>query len=464
MLLKSAAHLPDSVAVAQATRRDQWFPLGSIRRTMVRGAPAGGREIASVQRALFVFSLLVLSLACSRRAPAPSSASAAVPVVAAAAKGAALTVPVGQPGVVAATAVTASAAVAGPADHAAATLADSSTAVFAEGDLIGLRDAPIVVHAVGSWMGRHWPALTNQQAQTWYRQAQTAVALQVRAHAQHIEFAVDHAGWGLALGAAGCQVHGVAAGTATDTSALGPVGAACDDETAAVAAVEATVVALARPDLARSITIESFSMIGVGSSAIAELVIAIPKWRTRTVLRARADGELLGLSAAGANLELTPRASGWQLHRGALALWQCVVTAPVRTAERTLLRVPYTGNGEPSQLLRQAATAHHLTVFGPIAVELALGTDGPRLVAARQQTLAAAQHLQGAVAVVASPVGALLLAQPVAISRQNVAQLLSAVAPGCVEIVLLGAQVPAPQAKGPAQASVAAIRRCQAAN
>ena len=425
---------------------------------MVRGASAGSRENASVQRAFLVFLFLALGIACGRQGPAPAPAGVAVPVAAAAAKVALPTVTVGQPAV-----ATATAAVVAPADLSSTALAVSPTAEFAEGDLIGLRDAPIVVHAVGRWIGRHWPALTNQQAQTWYRQAQTAVALQVNADAQHIEFIVAHAGWGVALGATGCQFHVVAAAEATATSALGPVGAACDDETAAVAAVEATVVALGRPDLARSITIESFSMIGVGSSAIAELVIAIPKWRTRTVLRARADGELLGLSAAGANLELTPRPTGWQLHRDATALWQSVVTAPVPTAERTILRVPYTGNGEPSQLLRQAATAHHLTVFGPIAVELALGTDGPRLVAARQQSLAAAQQLQGAAAVVASPVGALLLAQPVAISRQNVAQLLSAVAPGCVEIVLLGAQVPAPQAKGPAQASVAAIRRCQAA-
>ncbi len=356
-------------------------------------------------------------------------------------------------------ATTAAADVAAPTAEATASTAPApaqastpTSALPPEGSLLGLRDGPRWLGAVGTWLRKTDPDMAVAQSGAVVGSAAAPAQWRIQANSAAVLWPAAGLAWH--FGAQGCAVFAATAAPAGQGGKCAPT-----DEGAAT--VQLAVLALARADVAANLIIETLDVHGTGVDAVVAATLALPAWRARWQLRAHADGRLLAVAWPRAGVELASQSGTWRVSQHGQALFEVRFLKAAPDTPGAVLEVPYDGRGDPDEAIASAARSADLIPLGPVAVVLEWQPPKLRIVSARRAVLAAPRGLAQGAVLQAQP-AAPLFTQPIVLSRQNAAQALRDAPAGCIEAVLLG-DATTDRGEAIAGASLALVRRCHLA-
>ncbi len=330
----------------------------------------------------------------------------------------------------------------------------AAVALPPEGALVGLRDGPTWLNAVGEWLRHVDPALPAAGSGTLIGAAEAPALWLAQADRAAVAWPAADLAW--RFGADGCGVFVPA--TATELAA-----APCSAADEAAATLQVGLLALARPPLAAGLRIDMLAVQGSGADAVVTATVALPGWRARWQVRGHANGRLLALAWPSASAELTRRGADWQLSRSGVVQFGIRFGAAARQVGGAVLQVPYDGGGDPHVALAGAAQKAGLLPLGPTVIVLDWQPPRLRLMAAQRAVLAPPRDLGAGAAVRTVVPAAPALARPVVLSHQTATVALAQAPAGCIEALLLGDALDDRGRPRPG-ASVAVIRRCSSAD
>jgi len=330
--------------------------------------------------------------------------------------------------------------------------APTPTALPPEGALLGLRDGPAWLAAVGAGLVRDDPALAAAAEGALVGPTEAPVQWTARGDAATVAW--PSAGLVWRFDAAGCAVF------AFPASGGGPL-SPCAAEDQGLATVQLAAIALARPDLAAAMRVETLSVNGTGVDAVVTATVALPAWRSRWQIRGRGDGRVVALGWPTDSVELVRDGAAWQVVRSGVAGPRVRFGRSGPAGAGAVLQAPYDGKGDPQDAIAAVARSAGVQPLGPLSVVVDWQPPKLRILAARRMVLAAPGVLAQGAEVRVQAVGSALANRSLVLSRENAAAALAIAPAGCVEAVLLGDArddrgVPVPGA------SLALLRRCPA--